>query len=83
LKKKETELSEEMIAQIESIREKYELLKQPIYSQISNVALGIKVDTKLYKPEGLPCRGDPNKVAPVAIPNFWGEIFDKEGLISN
>ena len=33
-----------MIEEIEAIKDKYELLKQPIYKQISDVALGIKVD---------------------------------------
>jgi hypothetical protein len=72
-----------MNTQIEAIKEKYELLKQPLYKQISNVALGIKVDAKLYKPEGLPCRGDPSKVQPVPIPNFWLDVLDKEGLLSS
>lgn len=72
-----------MNLEIEVLKEKYELLKQPLYKQISNVALGNKVDTQLYKPEGLPCRGDPNKVRPLPIPNFWAEILDKEGLLSS
>ena len=59
------------------------MLKQPLYKQISSVALGNKVDSKLYKPEGLPCRGDPSKVQPIPIPNFWGEILDKEGLLNS
>lgn len=83
LKKEEAALSAAMAEELEAIREKYELLKQPIYKQISNVALGNKVEAKLYRPEGLPCRGDPSKVQPIAIPNFWAEVFDKEGLISH
>jgi hypothetical protein len=71
LKKEEAALSAAMAEELETIREKYELLKQPIYKLISNVALGNKVDAKLYRPEGLPCRGDPSKVQPIAIPNFW------------
>ena len=43
----------------------------------------MKVDNKLYRPDGLPCRGDPSKTAPKAIPDFWGVVFEKEGLISN
>jgi hypothetical protein len=82
LKKQEGELSAKMSEEIEAIREKYELLKQPIYQQISNAALGIKVDPKLYRPEGLPCRGDVNRTAPKAIPNFWGIVFGREGLIN-
>jgi hypothetical protein len=39
-----------MNEEIEKIRDKYELLKQPIYKQISAVALGSKVDETLYKP---------------------------------
>lgn len=33
-----------MLEEIEAIKDKYELLKQPIYKQISDVGLGIKVD---------------------------------------
>lgn len=83
LKKQEGELTSKMNEEIESIREKYELLKQPLFQQISNAALGIKVDAKLYKPEGLPCRGDPARTPPKAIPNFWGIVFGREGLISH
>lgn len=83
LKKREGELSEEMNKEIEALKEKYELLKQPLYKQISQVALGNKVEAKLYRPEGLPCRGDPSKTNPLPIPNFWGEIFEKEGLLNS
>lgn len=83
LKKQQAELTEQMTLQIEALKEKYELLKQPLYKQISSVALGNKVDSKLYKPEGLPCRGDPTKVQPLPIPNFWGEILEKEGLLNS
>ena len=48
------------------------MLKQPLYQQISNVALGKKIESKLYKPERLPCRGDPLKITPLAIKDFWG-----------
>lgn len=58
-------------------------MKQPIFQQISNAALGNKLDNKIYRPEGLPCRGDPNKIAPKPIPDFWGVVFEKEGLISS
>jgi hypothetical protein len=83
LKKQEAELSLQLKAEIEAIRDRYELLKQPLFQQISQVALGSKVDSKLYRPEGLPCRGDPNKTAPKPIPDFWGVVFEKEGLVSN
>lgn len=72
-----------MAEEIEAIRERYELLKQPLFQQISQVALGVKVDSKLYRPEGLPCRGDPNKTAPKPIPDFWGVVLENQGLISN
>ena len=72
-----------MNAEIEAIRDRYELLKQPLFQQISQVALGNKVDSKLYRPEGLPCRGDPNKTAPKAIADFWGVVFENQGLVSN
>lgn len=72
-----------MAEEIEAIRERYELLKQPLFKQISQVALGVKVEGKLYRPEGLPSRGDPNKTAPKAIPDFWGVVLENQGLISS
>ena len=45
--------------------------------------LGNKVDSKLYRPQGLPCRVNPNMTAPKAIPDFWGVVFENQGLLSN
>jgi len=39
-----------MNQEIDKIKDKYELLKRPIYKQISAVTLGTKVDEELYKP---------------------------------
>ncbi len=47
------DLSEQLNSEIEKIKEKYELLKQPIYHKISAVALGQKVSPSLYSPPGL------------------------------
>ena len=71
-----------MNEELETVRDRFRLLKQPIYTQISDVALGNKVDKKLYNPEGLPKAGDPSKVTPRAVKDFWGEVMEKEGLVS-
>jgi len=52
-------------------------LKQPIFNRISDVALGVKVDKQLYNPEGLPKGGDPAKVTPRPIQDFWGQVLEK------
>jgi hypothetical protein len=64
------------------VKNKYELLKQPIYKQISAVALGKKVADALYKPEGLACQSKIKKMAPKKIESFWGIIFDKEDILT-
>ena len=71
-----------MKEEIEAVTDRFRLLKQPIYAQISDVVLGNKVDKKLYNPEGLPKAGDPSKITPRAIDDFWGEVLEKEGLLS-
>lgn len=71
-----------MLEEIEVIKDKYELLKQPIYKQISDVALGIKVDSQLYLLEGVPAKIDLKKVGPTAIPNFWSDILTKSPILS-
>ena len=50
LKKQEIQLNSQMQEAIEKVKEKYELLKQPIFHQVSQAALGEKVDDKLYQP---------------------------------
>jgi hypothetical protein len=42
-----------MLEEIHKVKEKYELLKQPIHQQISKAVLGEKLDEKLYSPEGI------------------------------
>jgi hypothetical protein len=36
-------MTEKMLDQIQAVKEKYELLKQPLYKKISDVVLGVKV----------------------------------------
>ncbi len=49
---------------MEKVKERYELLKQPLYHQMSKAALGEKVDSKLYSPEGIKRDFDPSKTTP-------------------
>lgn len=53
LKQKEIDLNNQMMEEINSIKDKYDLLKQPIFSDIAAAATGNKVAEPLYKPEGL------------------------------
>lgn len=53
LKSQEIALNEQMTEEIEAIKEKYEMLKQPIFSQVSAAVLGDKLDEKYYSPEGV------------------------------
>jgi hypothetical protein len=71
-----------MLEEIETIKDKYELLKQSIYKQISDVALGIKVDSSLYLLNGVPAKVDLKKVGPTAIPHFWSDTLGKSGILS-
>ena len=82
LKLKEMELSEQLNNEIAKIREKYELLKQPIYHKISAVALGQKVSPSLYAPPQLESNLDLSKVVPQKVEDFWGIVLDKEGLVT-
>jgi len=59
------------------------LLKQPIYKQISDAALGIKVDNSLYLLDGVPAKIDLKKVGPTAVPNFWTDILTKDDILSS
>ena len=47
------ELNDQLNQEIEKIKEKYELLKQPIYHQITQATLGHPVDPLLYAPKEL------------------------------
>ena len=53
LKKQEIDLNEKMFEEINLIKDKYDLLKQPVFSNIAAAATGKKVDSALYNPEGL------------------------------
>lgn len=82
LKNKEMELNSKLNEEIEKIKEKYELLKQPIYHKISAAVLGEKLEAELYEPEGIAKTIDLKKVVPQKIEDFWGIILDKEGLLT-
>lgn len=81
LKKQEIHLNSQMEDEIEAIRNKYELLKQPLYQQVSAAALGTKLDPQLYRHEELAVVPD-LKAAPKQIPDFWGAVLSTEGLLS-
>lgn len=65
-------LNEEMSEEIEKIKDSYELLKQPIFNQISSAAIG--PDTPGLKQKG---------AVAAAIPGFWETVLIKAGLLND
>jgi hypothetical protein len=66
-------LNEEMNNEIEKIKDSYELLKQPIFNQISSAAIG---SPKLSTPYV-------QKRSSSAIPSFWETVLMKAGLLND
>jgi hypothetical protein len=64
-------LNEEMSNEIEKLKDSYELLKQPLFNQISSAALG---PPKTRNPQGL---------ANASIPSFWETVLMKAGLLND
>jgi len=44
-----------MNEEIEKLKDKYEMLRQPIYEQISSAALGCKLKPEVYKSPDIVC----------------------------
>jgi hypothetical protein len=65
-----------MLNEIDKIKDKYELLKQPIYTDISNAVLGQKVSSVSYHNQSL------SKISK-SIPDFWIIVFTKSGIINS
>jgi hypothetical protein len=70
-----------MNQEINLLKDKYELLKQPLYTQIASAAIGKKVDSSLYKPAGSESNAISGSVIPAALPEYWIKVFAKSGLL--
>lgn len=81
LKQQEIQLNYQMQEEINSIKDKYDLLKQPIFQNIAAAATGNKVDSPLYKPEGLELPENQDQLTPSALPDFWLTVFTNSGII--
>lgn len=66
-------LNEEMSNEIEKLKDSYELLKQPIFNQISSAALG---------PHKTAHRNQQSQASP-SIANFWETVLMKAGLLND
>jgi hypothetical protein len=60
-----------MNEEINAIKEKYEMLKQPLHLNLAAVANGKPVDSSLYVPEGIDKLVDFKGVTPQALPKYW------------
>ena len=72
-----------MNEEINLLKDRYQLLKQPLYAQIETAAVGKEVSAALYKPEGLDSSVDPKTVKPTPLPDYWVTVFEKSGLIQD
>lgn len=81
LKQQEIELNNKMREEINAIKDKYDLLKQPIFEDIAAAASGNKVKETLYKPEGLKMPENYSKLTPTALPDYWLTVFTNSGII--
>lgn len=70
-----------MHEEINLLKDKYDLLKQPIFAEIASAAVGKKVDAELYKPSGVDLPGDFEKIVPSALADYWQTVFVSSGLI--
>lgn len=67
-----------MVKEIESAKDKYELLKQPLYVEISNAALGKPVRKELYQ-----YKGKNMTIVAKSIPDFWMVVMTKAGILND
>lgn len=70
-----------MFKEINVLKDKYDLLKQPVYADMASAALGKKVNRDLYQPMVSDTLPDPDKVTPAALPDYWLVVFENSGLI--
>ena len=64
-----------MVEEINAAKDKFQLLKQPLYAKLVSAALGKTVEEELYKPKGVDTTVDLNKATPAPLPEFWATIF--------
>lgn len=65
-----------MLDEIDKVKDKYELMKQPIYTDISNAVLGQQIN----KDEG--STYNLSKISRI-IPDFWIIVLTKSGILSS
>lgn len=65
-----------MLDEIDKVKDKYELMKQPIYTDISNAVLGQKINRDEGSSYNL------SKISR-SIPDFWIIVFSKSGILSS
>ncbi len=65
-----------MLDEIDKVKDKYELLKQPIYTGISNAVLGQNINHSDVNSYNLPTISR-------SIPDFWIIVFTKSGILSS
>lgn len=70
-----------MQEEINLLKDKYDLLKQPIFADIGSAATGKKVDASLYKPQGVDCPANSDQITPSALPDYWKTVFLNSGLL--
>lgn len=76
LKQQEMQINRRMLTEIDKIKDKYQLLKQNIYTKISNTILGKQVSEAHINNQ------DVSKISK-SIPDFWIIVFTKAGIISS
>lgn len=79
LKTMEMELNDRMSEEIERIKDKYEIKRQPLYNQMAAAALGRPLQPELK--QMLELHGISNKQQPSRIDSFWTSVLEKTGLL--
>jgi hypothetical protein len=74
------DLNQQMVTEIEKLKDKYELMKQPLYSEISHAVLGKGSHKELSCPTSSSRK---SKVTSSNIPEFWMVVFAKAGLLND
>jgi hypothetical protein len=79
LKTMEMELNDRMSEEIERIKDKYEIKRQPLYNQMAAAALGRPLQPELK--QMLELHGISPKQQPTRIESFWTSVLEKTGLL--